>query len=460
MANGTIAAIATALGEASIGMVRLSGPQAVAIADRLFRGAAGGRLADAPSLTVSYGWVVDPASGVEVDEVLATVMRAPRSYTREEVVELSGHGGVVGVRRILELVLAAGARLAEPGEFTQRAFLNGRIDLAQAEAVLQLIRATHEAARAATLQALRGGLSTTLGGLRRRLLSLQASLEVSVDFPGDDQAPRSSEQLQDDLTAIAHEMRGLADATERGQALAAGSLTVICGRPNVGKSSLLNALLRRDRAIVTAIPGTTRDTIEELLILDGLPVRLVDTAGLGPPGDLVEAAGIQRTQEALRQADAALWVLDRSVPWQPEDLAVARAVPDRRTVIALNKADLPARLAPDQLHTVLPGAPVVEISATQHQGIERLERQLTGLLRDRPPTDPQGPWVATARQREALRQAQAAVGRAGAALAAQGSPELVAVEVREALDQLGAITGETASDELLATIFSQFCIGK
>lgn len=456
----TIAAIATAVGEASLGVVRLSGPRAVLIADQMFRRTGGGRLADAATHTVQHGWVVDPATGADLDEALATVMRAPRSYTREDVVELSGHGGSVAVRRILAAALTAGARLAEPGEFTKRAFLNGRIDLAQAEAVLQLIRAAHDGASTAVLQQLRGGFSARLQSVRERLLTTLAHLEVHVDFPGEEHALWSTTVLDQTLAAIAGELARWLAAADRGRAQAAGCLTVICGRPNVGKSSLLNALLRRDRAIVTPVPGTTRDTLEELLMLEGMPLRLVDTAGVTDSADPVERAGVERSREALACADVALWVVDGSEPLTPEDHAVAALVQDRRTIVAMNKADLPARLNAEAVRALAPSAPVVSVAAREARGLEALEAQLLQLVHPGQAGDSDIPLVTQLRHQQVLRETLDAVRRARTAVADQVSLDLVAVEVREALDQLGMITGETASDELLTTIFSQFCIGK
>ncbi len=456
----TIAAIATAVGEASLGVVRLSGPRAIVIADQIFRRAGGRRLTDAATHTVQYGWIVDPATGADVDEALATIMRAPKSYTREDVVELSGHGGVVTVRRVLAAALAAGARLAEPGEFTQRAFLNGRIDLAQAEAVLQLIRATHDGASTAVLQQLRGGLSARLQSVRERLLTTLAHLEVHVDFPGEEHAIWSTEVLNQTLASLAEELARWLAAAERNRTQVGGCLTVICGRPNVGKSSLLNALLRRDRAIVTPIPGTTRDTLEELVMLEGLPLRLVDTAGVTDSADPIERAGVQRSREALACADLALWVVDGSEPLTPQDLAVAALVQDRRTIVAMNKADLPARLTPEAVQALAPSAPVVSVAARDARGLEVLEAQLLQVIRPELGGNGDVPLVTHLRHQQALRETLEAVRRARVALDDQVSPDLVAVEVREALDQLGMITGETANDELLATIFSQFCIGK
>lgn len=455
--DDTIAAIATAVGEAGIGIVRVSGPQALAVADRLFRGTRGRPLASAAAGTVHHGWIM--VDGQAVDEVLATVFRAPQSYTREDVVEFSGHGGLVSVRQVLHAVVAAGARLAEPGEFTKRAFLHGRLDLAQAEAVLGLIQAAHEAAQTAMLDQLRGGLSTVLRAARERLLTVRAHLEVSVDFPGEEHAAWSPAEVQTQLAEAARQVERLVGSAARGHAQMGGTVTVICGRPNVGKSSLFNAMLKRDRAIVTPVPGTTRDTIEELVMLQGIPVRLVDTAGLAEPSDAVEAAGMARSHEALQVGDVALWVLDGSEPLTSQDLAVADRLHHQRAIAALNKSDLPQRLAVDQLRAAVPHIPIVPVAARASQGIEALEAALVGLIQ-RAPAEPGGPLVTSARQADALRRAAAALQRAQAAVVGQRSPELVAADVQEALDQLGVITGETATDDLLDAVFSQFCIGK
>lgn len=456
----TIAAIATAAGEAGLSIVRVSGPQAVPVADRVFRASAkAATLAAAPTHTVQYGWIVDPASGQPVDEVLATVMRAPRSYTREDVVELSGHGGAVAGRRILDAVVSAGARVAGPGEFTKRAFLNGRLDLAQAEAVLQMIRATHDAAHTATLEQLRGGLSQVIRRAREQLLAVQAHLDVGVDFPGEDHATWSSSALDQALEAVEGEIGRLMTAAAYGRTRLHGAVTVICGRPNVGKSSVLNAMLRRDRAIVSPTPGTTRDTIEETIVVRGVPLRLIDTAGVTETTDPIEQAGMARSREALASADVALWVVDRSMPLTPHDAAVAALMAPRRVVVALNKTDLPSRVPDAAVRALAPSSPIVPVAARTGQGIEALEGELAALLQQAS-SEPQGPSVTSARHEAALREAQAAVRRARASITAGASPELSVVDVRDALDQLGMITGETVTDDVLASIFAQFCIGK
>ena len=456
----TIAAIATAPGDASLGVVRLSGPRALEIADHVFRGSSPQPLAATLGYTARYGWVVNLQTGQAIDEVLALVMRAPRSYTREDVVEFSGHGGLVGVRRILGVLLAAGARLAEPGEFTRRAFLNGRIDLAQAEAVLQLIRATHEAAHTATLQQLRGGLSAEIRTLRDRLIAVQAHLEVMVDFPGEDHETWAGGLIGEKLEAARAAASRLLEGAQRATCMTQGLLTVICGRPNVGKSSLLNAILRRERVIVSSIPGTTRDTIEEFVMLHGLPVRLVDTAGISASSEVLEAAGTQRSREAVTAADAAVWVVDGSEPLTPLDAEVAHLIRGRQALVALNKMDLPRRVSEEDIAGLLPDVPIVPVAARTGEGIHALERTLTSLALDAQPAELHAALVVNVRHREALQRALGAIQQASEAMAARASPELVVVDVREALDQLGLVTGETVSDELLDAIFSQFCIGK
>ncbi|MBI4313949.1 MAG: tRNA uridine-5-carboxymethylaminomethyl(34) synthesis GTPase MnmE [Candidatus Omnitrophica bacterium] len=458
--DDTIAAIATALGESSIGVVRVSGAQAVSIVAKIFRPAGGKPLEKAPTHTVHYGWIAHPADRSEVDEVLVTVMRAPRTYTREDVVEISGHGGRVGVRRILELIVASGARLAAPGEFTKRAFLNGRIDLTQAEAVLQLVRSTHDAAQASGLKQLKGGLSATLENLRQKLLGLQAPLEVSVDFPGENHDIQSTASMAQEMRNIQQQLEELIRSGKQGRMMWEGYAAVICGRPNVGKSSLLNAILKRDRAIVTPIPGTTRDTVEEVVVMAGIPVRLVDTAGWMESGGWVEALGVRRTQEAIAACDMALWVMDGSEALTAEDGKVAQLLGGKPVLIVLNKSDLPQRVAFRDAQAFFPQARVAPVSASRGLGIEKLQQEIIRFFQADQQPESDLPQVTLARHLNALTVAHEAVVRAGQAAQQEASPELIAMDVKEALDHLGLVTGQTADDELLETIFSQFCIGK
>jgi tRNA modification GTPase len=450
----TIAAVSTPPGEGGIGVVRLSGPDAVSLALRLFRRADGTSLADPQPFRAYVGHIVDSATGRVVDEVLLTTMRAPRSYTREDVAEISAHGGPAPLRAILALVLDAGARLAAPGEFTRRAFLSGRLDLTQAEAVLDVIRAHTDAGLRAAERALAGDLGTRVRALRDRLTGLLAHLEAAIDFADDDLTFLTPDEIAAELAAVAAEVDALIASHARGRVLRDGARTVIVGRPNTGKSSLLNALLGEARAIVTAVPGTTRDVIEEQIELGGVPVRLVDTAGIHATADEVERLGVARSRDALATADLALLVLDASVPLTDDDRALLDAVRDRTAVIVLNKADLPAVVPPAAFDL-----PAVVLSAHTGAGLPALEATLRDLLLG-PAGAAESPALTTLRQREAAETAAAALARARATHAAGGTEELLAVDLVDAAAALGAITGDTVRDEVIETLFARFCVGK
>ncbi|MCS7260192.1 MAG: tRNA uridine-5-carboxymethylaminomethyl(34) synthesis GTPase MnmE [Anaerolineae bacterium] len=457
--DDTIAAVATPLGEGGIGIVKISGPAAVEILHRLFSPASPSIVSsDFRPRQLRWGYIRDPHDGSIVDEVLAVVMPAPHSYTRQDVVEIQSHGGILPVRRILELVLTHGARLAEPGEMTLRAFLNGRIDLAQAEAVLDIVRARTESALRVAVAQLGGRLSARVRPVRTQLLNILAYLEASIDFT-EDEIP-----IQDIITplnAVANALAELLNTADRGMIYRYGIRAAIVGRPNVGKSSLLNALLRGDRAIVTPIPGTTRDTLEETVNLQGVPLILVDTAGIrAHPQDEVERLGVERSRAALRQADLALLVLDGSCPLEAADFEIAALIGERPALVVINKSDLPPRAETDALLSLLPSASLVRISALTGEGIAELENAILEKVLGGQVLTADIPLVSNARHKAALSRAREHV------LAAieghhQGlSADLVAIDVREAMDALGEITGETATTDLLETIFSQFCIGK
>lgn len=455
-AADTIAAISTPPGEAGIGIVRLSGPQAVAIARRLFRPHR--PRSEWQSHRLYLGHIVDP-QGEIIDEVMLTFMRAPYTYTREDVVEINCHSGYGVLRRLLDLTLAAGARLARPGEFTLRAFLSGRLDLTQAEAVLEVIRArtaTHLQVAAAHLK---GGLGRRLARVRQDLLDLLARVEAALDFPEEagELAPAS---VQAGLQRQQESLQTLADSYEAGRLLREGLLVVIAGRPNVGKSSLLNRLLDMERAIVTEIPGTTRDLVEESITLGGVVVRFSDTAGLRPAQDRVEELGIARTRERLRQADLVLYLVDASAPASPEDEAALTEMAGQPGVLVVNKIDLPLRVSKAEL-SGLSAWPRTKISAKTGQGIEALKEKivaqtLSGGLRVA------GEVITQARHYEHLRQCLIYLRQADDLLAAEEKPpwELVALELGSAIHELGQITGEEVGEAILDRIFGQFCLGK
>lgn len=454
-AGDTIAAISTPLGEAGIGIVRLSGPEAEPIARRLFRPSH--PRARWQSHRLYLGHLLD-AQGRILDEVLLTLMRAPQSYTREDVVEIHCHSGYAVLRAILGAALALGARLARPGEFTLRAFLAGRLDLSQAEAVLEVIQARTEASLRVAASHLTGGLGRRLGGLRAALVAILARVEAALDFP-EEAAELSPEDILEELVAPQQELEDLLGTYRQGRLLREGLDVVLAGRPNVGKSSLLNRLLDADRAIVTDIPGTTRDVIEESIMLEGVALRLSDTAGLREARDRVEELGVARSQERLAQADLVLYLVDGSDALQAEDVQVLEDLAARPALLVVNKSDLPRKLDIEELRRASP-YPLVEISALTGEGLDELKQLLVDLalgggLRTA------GELVTQARHFELLIRAGEALDRARELLAQALPPwELVALEVKEALIALGEITGEVVGDAVLDHIFSQFCIGK
>lgn len=451
--DDTIAAISTPLGYGGIGIVRLSGPEALPVARRLFARWAPGTSAVEPH-RLYHGHIVSPETRRPVDEVLVSYMPAPHSYTRQDVVEINAHGGPAPLREILALCLRHGARPARPGEFTLRAFLHGRLDLAQAEAVRDVIQARTEASLRVALGQLGGRLSGEARALRARLLRVQAYLAAGIDYPDEDLPEEEIAGPLDEALAGVEAL--LADAS-RGLIYRQGVRVAILGRPNVGKSSLLNRLLQAERAIVTPIPGTTRDTLEETIDLDGIPVVLVDTAGIGAPRDVVERLGVERSGRAAACADLVLLVVDGSARPSAEDEAVAGLACGRRAIVVVNKDDLPS--ADDYAH-LLPGAPHMRISAATGGGVRALEAALAEAILSGGAEAGDEPLVSDPRHRDLLARAAESLRAAREVLAVEGALECVAVDVGEAVAALGEITGETAGEDLLETIFRSFCIGK
>lgn len=457
--DDTIAAIATPVGQGGIGIVRVSGPDALRMADRIFFPRKAGRtISAAATYSVIYGDLLDPADGSLVDEVLVSVMRGPQSYTRDDVIEINGHGGMMIVRRILEIVLAQGARLAEPGEFTKRAFLNGRISLTQAEAVMDLIAAKTEESRRIALDQLRGRLTERLNAARQAMIDLCALAEAYIDFPEDDIEPATSEQMGEGLEAVQQDLEHLSKTYDEARFFREGLATAIVGRPNVGKSSLLNALLQQDRAIVTATPGTTRDLIEECLNISGLPVRIIDTAGIRHSDEMVEKEGIRRSLRALEDADCILAVFDGSTSLDTEDRDLIGKVRGKNSIIVVNKSDLDEKIAFGGL--LPPDSPLVRVSSLTGEGLDVLKSLIvTTNLRDWK-EEREGVVITNLRQKQAIDQAVSALRRA-AEILRQGQPlEIFALELRDALDHIGSITGAVTHEAILDKIFSEFCIGK
>lgn len=454
--HDTIAAIATPLGEGGLAVIRLSGADAFAVADKCFVpvGRTAAKAAAAPSHTIHYGHI--ERAGQALDEVLVAVMRAPRTFTREHVVEISCHGGLLVAKTILDLLLENGARLAEPGEFTRRAFLNGRIDLAQAEAVADLIHARTELALSAANEQLAGKLSQRIGQLRDDLVKTLAHVEAHIDFPDEDIAPDTKDQLMRRLARAAEFMDTLLRTANEGQILRRGVRAAIIGRPNAGKSSLLNQLLGRDRAIVSATPGTTRDTIEETANIRGLPVVFIDTAGLRDAGDEIEAEGIRRSRESLAKAELILHVLDSGEPLTASDAALLREFSGNKRVIVCNKSDQPPALRlPDEWR-----AAAVAVSCATGAGLEALKDAIKECLWSGEIKAEMLQVMINARHQEALKRARESMLRTLDALRTGLALELPAMELRIAANAVGEIVGKTSTEDLLDSIFSQFCIGK
>lgn len=453
--DDTICAVSTPAGTGGIGIIRVSGRDAVTVAARVCRLKSGYDLADMQSHTIRYGHVVDPKTEKIVDEMLISVMRAPATYTREDIVEINCHGGMAALWKTMSLLIDAGARQAQPGEFTKRAFLNGRIDLAQAEAVMDIIRARTDAGLRAAAEQLEGGLSGRISALRERLLSLFAFVEAGVDFPEEEIEMQAGSSLESEIAAVLEEIHALLNSLRYGRIVREGAAMAIIGRPNVGKSSLLNALLAQDRAIVTDVPGTTRDVLEESLNIDGFLFRVLDTAGIRHSQDPVEQEGIRRSYAAAESADVVVVVLDGSSPFLDEDRRVLDAVKNKTVVAVINKSDLPRRLEnlswPERQ---------VALSCRTGDGIDLLRREIKQMVAEGAAPPQEHAWAVNKRHATALEQAKAALAKALAAARQDLSPEFIALDLRDALDHVGLIIGATYTEDILERIFRDFCIGK
>jgi tRNA modification GTPase len=462
----TIAAISTTIGESGIGIVRLSGQCALKIADWIFKSADKIKPSDFISHTIHYGWILDnkgsnshsTAQAKVIDEVLISVMRSPKTYTREDVVEINCHGSIVSLRRILELVLKSGARLARPGEFTLRAFLNGRIDLAQAEAVLDIIRAKTGNALDLSVRQLEGELSKVVNNLRDRLLVILSELEAQIDFSDEDDIRAIKKGVSSRIKKELKQINGILSAGHQGRILRDGVNVVICGKPNAGKSSLLNMILREERAIVSPIAGTTRDTIEEFIDIKGIPLRFVDTAGLIEPRGLVEKKAISRARKFLEEADLVLLVFDNSKTLDRQDKEIIKDVAGKKSIAVLNKIDLKRKIDPRALKNIF--LDVVKISAKNNVGLEELESAILSSIWQGKVVKTNNLLINNLRHLESLRKVQEFLFNALSTLSQNLSLEFVCLDVKLAVERLGEITGQTIQEEVLENIFKEFCIGK
>ncbi|MEE3743500.1 tRNA uridine-5-carboxymethylaminomethyl(34) synthesis GTPase MnmE [Streptococcus dysgalactiae] len=450
----TITAISTPLGEGAIGIVRLSGTDALAIAQSVFKGK---NLEQVASHTINYGHIVDPKTGTIVDEVMVSVMLAPKTFTRENVIEINTHGGIAVTNEILQLLIRQGARMAEPGEFTKRAFLNGRVDLTQAEAVMDIIRAKTDKAMTIAVKQLDGSLSQLINDTRQEILNTLAQVEVNIDYPEyDDVEEMTTALLREKTQEFQKLLKNLLRTAKRGKILREGLSTAIIGRPNVGKSSLLNNLLREDKAIVTDIAGTTRDVIEEYVNIKGVPLKLVDTAGIRETDDLVEQIGVERSKKALQEADLVLLVLNASEPLTDQDRSLLYLSQDSNRIILLNKTDLEQKIELEQLP-----ADLIPISVLTNHNIDLIEDRINQLFFDNAGlVEQDATYLSNARHISLIEKAVQSLEAVNDGLALGMPVDLLQVDLTRTWEILGEITGDATPDELITQLFSQFCLGK
>ncbi|VTS42986.1 tRNA modification GTPase TrmE [Staphylococcus pseudintermedius] len=455
----TITSISTPMGEGAIGIVRLSGHDAVEIADKLYKGKH--LLKDVPTHTINYGHIIDPETEEVVEEVMVSVLRAPRTFTREDIVEINCHGGILTINRILELTMTYGARMAEPGEYTKRAFLNGRIDLSQAEAVMDFIRSKTDRASKVAMNQIEGRLSDLIKRQRQSILEILAQVEVNIDYPEyDDVEDATTEFLLERSQEIKQEIQKLLDTGVQGKIMREGLSTVIVGKPNVGKSSMLNNLIQDNKAIVTEVAGTTRDVLEEYVNVRGVPLRLVDTAGIRETEDIVERIGVERSRKALSEADLILFVLNYNEPLTEDDRKLYEVIKNEDAIVIINKTDLEQRLDLAEVETMVGDMPIIQTSMLQQQGIDELEIQIRDLFFGGEVQSQDMTYVSNSRHISLLKQAKNAIQDAIDA-AEMGVPmDMVQIDLTRTWEILGEIIGESASEELIDQLFSQFCLGK
>ncbi|MGK8297489.1 tRNA uridine-5-carboxymethylaminomethyl(34) synthesis GTPase MnmE [Staphylococcus epidermidis] len=455
----TITSISTPMGEGAIGIVRLSGPQAIEIGDILYKGKK--KLSEVETHTINYGHIIDPETNETVEEVMVSVLRAPKTFTREDIIEINCHGGILTINRILELTMTYGARMAEPGEYTKRAFLNGRIDLSQAEAVMDFIRSKTDRASKVAMNQIEGRLSDLIKKQRQSILEILAQVEVNIDYPEyDDVEDATTDFLLEQSKRIKEEINQLLETGAQGKIMREGLSTVIVGRPNVGKSSMLNNLIQDNKAIVTEVAGTTRDVLEEYVNVRGVPLRLVDTAGIRDTEDIVEKIGVERSRKALSEADLILFVLNNNEPLTEDDQILFEVIKNEDVIVIINKTDLEQRLDVSELREMIGDMPLIQTSMLKQEGIDELEIQIKDLFFGGEVQNQDMTYVSNSRHISLLKQARQSIQDAIDA-AESGIPmDMVQIDLTRTWEILGEIIGESASDELIDQLFSQFCLGK
>ena len=465
--NDTIAAISTPIGESGIGIVRISGSKALIIAQELFRDKKLNKkkIKEFSNYTAHYGFVVDPGSKEKIDEVILVLMKKPQTYTREDIIEFNCHGGVLSLRKVLETAINCGARMAEPGEFTKRAFLNGRIDLSQAEAVIDLIQAKTERGLSSSLAQLGGSLKRKITDLRNRMIRISAEIEAPMDFPDQDIKEICPKKVEENISYVIKEVNSLMETLDYGKMLKEGINALIVGKANVGKSSLFNALLRENRAIVTHLPGTTRDTIEELINIKGIAFKIIDTAGLKTPENVIEKISIKRMMKHLKEARLILAMFDSSVPLSSEDKEVIREIKkgkneSKKVIVIENKTDLKEKVDRQKLSGLLNIKDSIKMSLKEKIGIEELEEKLVRAATEGLVIPENGVVINNIRQIKRLNSAKQGLEHVLAGLKDKIAYDFLTVDLKDALDSLGEITGDSVSDEIINDIFSRFCIGK
>ncbi|MCK4260490.1 MAG: tRNA uridine-5-carboxymethylaminomethyl(34) synthesis GTPase MnmE [Halanaerobiales bacterium] len=454
----TITAISTPIGEAGLGIIRVSGDQAVEIVDKIFRGKK--KLSETGTYQARYGNILDLKTDKKIDEVVCLLMRSPRSFTGENVVEVGCHGGIIPIRRITNAILDAGARLAEPGEFSKRAFLNGRIDLTQAEAIIEIITSHTETAMDVAVKQLEGGLSNKISNLRQKLIGVMAHLEAALDFPEDEIEGFSEIEIRNHLSEVIVEVEKLLKTGKTGKIYREGIKTIIAGRPNVGKSSLLNALLQEQRAIVTDIPGTTRDVIEEMINLGGVPLKLVDTAGIRETEDLIEQMGVEKSKEFLNRADLVLLVLDASSGLDSEDRQIIEMARNKKMIVVINKTDLETQFDESELRDLLPAKRIVKTSMVEDIGLDQLTNAIIEMIFDGEVVSTDQTIITNLRHQRAIEESLTNLMRAKESLEANMPYDFVTIDLKTGLDYLGRVTGESLTEDIIDQIFAEFCLGK